>query len=56
MGELGYLPAVDVAHVYGWSVGYTRKLASKQQWRRVYVGREVHYLLTDVDATRREDA
>lgn len=48
-GVPNHLSAQDLAHLYRTTVGYVRKLASKQGWRRVRVGRSVRYHVDDAD-------
>lgn len=43
--------AEQVAKAYGVSIAYTYKMASLHQWRRVRLGRIVHYHWDDVGKT-----
>lgn len=44
----------EVAKQYGLSLAYVYRLASLHQWRRIRVGREVHYDVLAVATTLQE--
>jgi predicted DNA-binding transcriptional regulator AlpA len=43
-----YLRVTDIAAIYGISRGYVYVLANRHSWRRIKVGREVRYHITDI--------
>lgn len=50
-----YLTAAEIAALTGWSIGYVRNLATKDQWRRrrsLTDGRATLYHWQDVADTR----
>lgn len=44
-----HMTAQDLAQMYRTTVGYVRKVASRQGWRRVKIGRIVRYHVDDAD-------
>lgn len=53
--DLEYLTVQEIAHLTGWTVGYVRRLASRDAWRRRRPGsdrRVALYHWSDVADTR----
>ena len=54
MGETQWATIEEISYLFGWSTSYVRKLASRDQWRRVGYAPRV-YNLIDVGRSQQFD-